>query len=203
MTKIKELMMYVGTIGAMISGLAYIIITVIMILGFEKEMELESQLIFSIIGAVVGIAIMSMLRTQGVTFASNEPESKATMQEYRKLLNLKKTQKKLKRIESFMIIQFIKDLFTKVLSILISTFGILYLVLEGNGDFSLIGLAIANLLMFTSFGLIALSRAYDFYINEHIPTIKELIKRMNERPLIKLNSEEFSPDEKEGQNANL
>lgn len=194
MTKIKELMIYVGTIGAGISGLAYITITIILILGFEKEMELESQLIFSIIGAVVGIAIMSMLRTQGVTFASNEPESKATMQEYRKLLNLKKSQKKLKRIESFMIFQFLKDLFTKVLSILISTFGILYLVLEGNGDFSLIGLAVANLLMFTSFGMIALSKAYDFYINEHIPTIKELIKRMNERPLI---------DEKEGQNANL
>lgn len=194
MTKIKELMMYVGTIGAMISGIAYVIITVIMILGFEKSMELESQLIFSIIGAVVGISIMSMLRTQGVTFASNEPESKATMQEYRKLLNLKKTQKKLKRIESFMIFQFFKDLFTKVLSILISTFGILYLVLEGNGDFSLIGLAVANLLMFISFGLIALSKAYDFYINEHIPTIKELIKRMNERPFV---------DEKEEQNANL
>jgi hypothetical protein len=42
----------------------------------------------------------------------------------------------------------------------------------------LIGLAIANILMFAGFGLVGLATVYDKYLEEHIPVIKERIEQL-------------------------
>ena len=52
--------------------------------------------------------------------------------------------------------------------------------IKGNGNFALILFAIANVLMFTGFGLMGLGSMYDKYKDEHIPTIKERTKRLKE-----------------------
>ena len=51
----------------------------------------------------------------------------------------------------------------------------------GSGDVSLILLAFANIFMFMGFGLIALSKFYDLYNNEHIQAVKELIERLKDQ----------------------
>ena len=102
------------------------------------------------------------------------------MQEYYKVLNKNKNIKKLKTIDRFMIINAIYDIFIKGLSVGATTYFSIMIFTEGNGDFSLIGLAVVNILMFLSFGILALSKTYDFYINEHLSAIVEKTNKLKE-----------------------
>lgn len=170
-TKVRSILVWVGTAGAIISAVAYIVITVVLVLGFETKMKMEQQLLFATIGAVAGISITWMLRAQGIAFAKEDDESKKVMKTYHEALNKTKKIKKLRTITYHVVIRSIIDIFTKVLTVGISTYFMLYIFMEGSGDFGLIGLAVSNLLLFISFGIIALARAYNYYIDEHLPAI--------------------------------
>lgn len=188
-TKIKQALIYVGSVGALISAIAYIIVTVVLIMGFTTSMSGWQQGLFSFIGAVAGLSITVMLREQGIALASNEEYSKKVMKEYRALLNKEKPLKKLHTISYHRIIHLIIDIFSKMISIAAMTYFILYIFIEGSGDYGLIGLAIANIFLFISFGLLALARAYDFYIEEHIPAVLERINKLNQVRLVALERE--------------
>jgi Na+/melibiose symporter-like transporter len=179
-TKVENILTWVGTAGAIISAVAYIVVTVVLVLGFETNMKMEQQLLFATIGAVAGISITWMLRTQGIAFAKEEPESKTVMKTYHKALNRTKKKKQLRTITYHIVVRSIIDIFTKVTTVGFSTYFMLYIFMEGSGDFGLIGLAIANLLLFTSFGLLALAKAYHYYIEEHLPAIIERTNLLNQ-----------------------
>ena len=179
--KVKNIMKYTAIFGSIISAIAYLMITYVIVVGFESAVDQQKQILFAILGSSIGLIITFLLRTQGITFAQKEDESVKTMQEYHELLNEKKSIKEMHLIGHFMKIQTIKDIFSKGISIAGSTFLIMYIFMEGNGDFSLFVLAGSNIMMFTGFGLIALSKAYDKYIDEHIPVIKAIIKKLKEK----------------------
>lgn len=178
--KVKNILLYTGSIGAIISAVAYIIITVVLVLGFETQMEMDKQILFSIIGAVDGLLITLMLRSQGIALAKNEDESKKVMAEYYQVINKTKKSKKLHTITYYYIKDFIIDIFVKAGVIALTTSLMLYIFMDGSGDFGLIGLAISNILMFACFGIIALSKFYSLYIEQHIPVIKERIIRIKD-----------------------
>lgn len=193
--KVKNVLLYTGSIGASISALAYIIITVVLVLGFETQMEMDKQILFSIIGAVDGLLITLMLRSQGIALAKNEEESKKVMAEYYQAINKTKKSKKLHTITYYYVKDFIIDIFTKAGIIALTTSLMLYIFMDGSGDYGLIGLAVSNILMFACFGIIALSKFYSLYIEQHIPVIKERI--------IRIKDELASVQAKEKQNADL
>ena len=178
--KVKNILLYTGSIGAIISAVAYIIITVVLVLGFETQMEMDKQILFSVIGAVDGLLITLMLRSQGIALAKNEDESKKIMAEYYQVINKTKKSKKLHTINYYYIKDFIIDIFTKAGIIALTTSLMLYIFMDGSGDYGLIGLAISNILMFACFGIIALSKFYSLYIEQHIPVIKERIIRIKD-----------------------
>ena len=178
--KVKNILLYTGSIGAIISAVAYIIITVVLVLGFETQMEMDKQILFSIIGAVDGLLITLMLRSQGIALAKNEDESKKVMAEYYQVVNKTKKSKKLHTITYYYIKDFIIDIFVKAGVIALTTSLMLYIFMDGSGDFGLIGLAISNILMFACFGIIALSKFYSLYLEQHIPVIKERIIRIKD-----------------------
>lgn len=177
-TKLKNILLWTGAIGALITAIAYIIIMVVMIIGFEQSMQMEQLITVAVLGAVTGFLITLMLRGQGVSLASNEPNSKEVMAEYYKIRNKKKKEKKLHTIAWHVNINAIKDIFTKVITVGATTSLSLYIFLEGSGDFALIGLALVNILMFVAFGIMAMVKAYNFYIEEHIPAIIEITIRI-------------------------
>lgn len=177
-TKFKNVLIYTGTIGAIISAIAYIVVTVVLILGFEQSMELEKQILFSIIGAVDGVLITLMLRNQGIALAKNEDESKRIMKAYYEQLNKTKKAKQLHTITYHYTIALIFDIIIKGLFVALTTYMILYIYMDGNGDFALLGLAFANIIMFVCFGIIALSKFYDLYKDEHLPVIIELTNKL-------------------------
>jgi len=178
---VKNFLLYTGILGSIISSIAYLIVTYVIVVGFESAVDQEKQILFAVLGALVGLMITSALRGQGITFAKKEDESQEVMKEYHELINKTKDIKKLRTIKHFVIVSTIKDVITKGVSIGITTWFVMYIFMEGNGDFSLFALTLSNILMFSGFGLVALSKAYDKYIEEHIPVIKSIIARLKEK----------------------
>ena len=178
--KLINILLYTGIYAAFISAVAYLVITYVIVSGFESALDQQKQILFSALGALFGVMITGLLRSQGIEFAKQLPDCKETMTAYHTALNKTKTIKKLRTIKFYMVFHTIKDVFLKAGTIAASTFLILYIFMEGNGDYSLFLLAVSNICMFAGFGLIALAKTYNFYIEEHIPTIKEIIIKLDQ-----------------------
>lgn len=56
--KIKPVLLYVGTIGAILMSIGYIILMLVFVLGFKAKTDLEKAILFAIINAAVGFIIM-------------------------------------------------------------------------------------------------------------------------------------------------
>lgn len=173
--KIKPLLQYVGAIGAAIMSVMYLIVIVVLIVGFEAH-SLKNTTIFSLINAVVGLIIMQFLKIQGISFAKNLPENQTLIKEYYGTVT---ADKKFKNINSFMIRSTIRDVLIKGLSFIVSSIGIIYIVIQGSQDYTLLLLAVVNILMFLSFGILSMNSAYEFYNNYHVPYMKEQLKNKN------------------------
>lgn len=173
-TKIQPILEYVGAIGAAIMIVAYIVCIFVLIKGFKVNTILNTT-IFSIVNAAVGFLIMQFLKVQGQSFAENLEENKELLKRY---YSTKTKDKKIHSIKYFWITSVIKDIAIKGLTLAATSVGIIYLVIQGSNDWSMLLLAFVNLLMFICFGLLALNKAYNFFNNQHIPYIKEQLKIM-------------------------
>ena len=169
--KIKPVLSYVGTIGASILSVCYIICIFVLINGFKpiEGKEISQPIVFAVITAIIGLMIMQFLKIQGISFAKSDPDNQKILTEY---YNNKTKDKKPHSIKYFWATSIIKDFLIKGVTVIISTTGIIYIVIEGCHDWNLLLLAIINLLMFICFGFLSLVSAYDFYNEKHIPYIK-------------------------------
>lgn len=163
--KLINLLKYIGIMGASICSFAYIIVVVVLIQGFKIEQTAQT-IIFAVVNAIVGFIIMQFLKVQGEQFAKNKEENKPIISEY---YNSKTKDKKLHSMKYYWITSVLKDIFTKVVTVFMSTVGIVYIVVVGSNDWNLLMLAFVNLLLFICFGLLALNNAYEFFNNRHIP----------------------------------
>ncbi len=175
---LKKFMLWTASIGAALTAVFYLLAIIILVNGIENSLSQEKQLLYSLIGALTGMIMIYLLREQGISLAADELESKKIMSAYYKALNKTKNLKQLKTIGYYRVLWLIRDVFTKGLTVMASTMGIIYVFIEGNGDLGLILLATANLFLFTTFGIIGLSKAYDKYINEHLPAILERTQKL-------------------------
>ena len=174
--KLMNVLKYIGIIGATICSVAYIFVVIVLIQGFKVETTTQT-VIFAVVNAIVGFIIMQFLKVQGEQFAKNKPENKKIIDEY---YNSKTKDKKLHSMRYYWVTSIIQDIFTKVLTVFVSTFGIIYIVVIGSNDWNLLMLAFVNLLLFICFGLLALNNAFEFFNNKHIPYMKEKIREVNE-----------------------
>lgn len=177
--KIAPVLQYVGAIGATLMSIMYIVVVVILIVGFKAQ-ALQSALVFAIVNALVGLIIMQFLKIQGISFAKNLEKNKEIVDRY---YNSKTKDKKPHSINYYWVTSLIKDIIVKGLSVVLTTTGLIYIVIQGCEDYTLLLLALVNLVMFICFGLLALNSAYDYYNNKHIPYLKlklEEIKNDND-----------------------
>lgn len=174
--KIKPILSYVGSIGAGLTSIAYIIVMLVLIQGISFQSDMKEKILYTIINAIVGFMITIFLRMQGIQFARDK---------HKDLLdkvygsNLKKV--KLHSIKWYWLTSIIKDIFSKVITIGATTFGIIYICIQGSKDYTLILLAIVNLLMFLSFGVIALNKGYEFYDTEYVAYLNNLLEVNNDK----------------------
>lgn len=171
--KIKPILQYVGAIGATFMSIVYMVLIFVLIFGFKTQTFMQT-LIFAIVNAVMGLIIMQFLKVQGISFAKNLPENIEILQEY---YNRKRKEKKYHSIVFYWVKSGIVDILVKGITVCASTCCLIYIVIQGCYDYTLILLAIVNLVMFLCFGLLALNKAYDFFNNEHIPYIKNELKK--------------------------
>lgn len=168
--KIKPILLYVGTIGAILMSVAYIILMLILILGFQVRANFIETIVFSVITAAVGFIIMQLLKVQGIDFAKNLPNNVEILKKY----NQKKPKKKhYHSLTAYWISTIFVDILTKVVTVAIATAGIIYIVYAGSQNYTLLLLAAVNLIMFACFGLLSLVSAYDFFNDNYIPYIIE------------------------------
>lgn len=176
--KILDLLNYIGTIGAVIMAIAYIIAVCVLIKGFKVE-ALLSTTVFAVVNAGTGFCILQFLKIQGQSLAEMIPENKKVISEYH---NTKTKDKKTHSMKFYWLTSVVKDIFTKCLTLAATSIGIIYIVIQGNNDYSLLGLAVVNLLMFVCFGLLGLNKSYKYVNQTYIPYIKEQMKASTVEP---------------------
>ena len=169
--KLKEQLVFFGFWSAIISGVAYLLITIVLIVGISSDTEIEQQITFSVLGVIIGLLINFQLGTQGIVLAQKEPESQIAMKAYRTTLNKTKSIKQLHSITYYLVLLTIFDVMIKGSTVGFATYYSFKIATIGNGNWILILFAIANLGMFTGFGLRRLAKLYDKYIDEHVPTM--------------------------------
>lgn len=169
--KIKPLLLYVGTIGAILMSIAYFIVVLVLVFGFEVKSPTQS-IIFATINAIVGLVIMQFLKVQGIAFAKEIPENQEVLKKY----YTKRKKKKSYDISYYWIKSIIEDVLAKGLGIAVTSAGLIYIVVEGSQDYNLILLAVVNLIMFICFGFISLTKSYDFFNDNYIPYVKDQIE---------------------------
>lgn len=192
--KLKPAFTYIGTIGASIMVICYIITVLILVFGFKvQENHLKSSITFACVNGVVGFIIMQFLKIQGIDFAKSEHTE--LIDEYEKIVLkeelIKRKGKQPKTMNYYWVTTVLKDLLSKFLTIVVASCGMIYIVIEGSTDYSLILLAIVNLLMFACFGLLSLVSAYDFYNTQHVNYMKYKIKDNKDKE----DNEEFIGDD--------
>ena len=88
--------------------------------------------------------------------------------------------RKPRSMKYFWITSTISDVLVKCITLALTSIGMIYIMIQGSGDYNLLFLAAVNLLMFAGFGLIGLTKAYDFYNDEYIPFMQHTIKQATE-----------------------
>lgn len=170
--RLLNILKYVGIIGATICSVAYIVVVLVLIQGFKVETNTQT-VTFALVNAVVGFIILTFLKIQGELFAKSLPENKAISEAY---YAGDTRDKKYHSMKYFWITSTIKDILTKVLGVFLSTFGIIYIVIIGSNDWNLLLLALVNLLLFISFGLLGLEKSYEFYNTRMVPYMQHQLE---------------------------
>ena len=189
-TKIKPVLSYVGAIGAGLMCVAYVIVVFVLIRGF-KATVIFNTLLFAAVNAIVGFIIMQFLKVQGISFAKLIPENDKIVKDY---YSTKTKDKKPHSMQFYWVVSVTKDIFTKCLSVAITSAGLIYIVIQGSNDWNLLLLAMVNLIMFICFGFLALVNAYEFFNNKFIPYMEEKISEAEIKETVAMAKEECTDE---------
>lgn len=167
--KIKPILTYIGAIGAVLTSIAYMIMIVVLIKGFHYQQTTQT-VVFAVANAAVGLIVASFLKYQGTSFAKSLPENQKVIKDY---YAGKSKEKKNHSLKFYWITTTIKDVLFKGITVAGSTLGLIYIIIVGSNDWSMMGIAVVNLILFICFGLLALNQAYEYYNNVYVNYMKE------------------------------
>ena len=130
---------YIGTITACITGFAYIFLVFVLIKGFKVQ-SIFNTTIFSVITAAVGFCIMQMLKIQGQSFAKNLDENVKVMKQWEEMQIAKTGTKgnKFRSMRYYWFTSVLSDALIKCLTLGLTSIGMVYIVVEGSNDWSLL-----------------------------------------------------------------
>ena len=158
---------WVGTIGTVLSLIAYIIVIYILTLPASEYMREPSQLLwFAILNAGMGLLIAILLGIQGSVFSVNRHKDL-----YLQFHKKKAKERKKKVTENGVWIGWtIKTVLTRLVTFAFTTFASWEFMTMAGQDPTLIGLAFANLGLFLSSGMLALNKVYNLYEKSLFPS---------------------------------
>ncbi len=188
--RIKDILTYTGIALAVIAGIAYLIIIYILVFGFNIHYNREQLVAFLLLGGAIGVLINIAMRIQGIDFAKLTPTAKQAIDELTKLSGVS-DDVKIRPMWVMFVITILKDIIVKGGSIGLSLYFVIDISYQGLGEEKYFYLAFANLLLYFGLGLLSMSKAYDYYLESHIPYMKQKIKKL------KLNNKKEGIDEDE------
>lgn len=159
-----KLLNNIGIVGAILAAIADIVFVMIMVFGVQIDVSLHSIIIFATINALIGIFINVMLRYQGQRYAELENDEIC-----KKYYNKKVREKKYLSMNTWMILQTIKDFVIKGVTTAFTIFGVIYISIQGSKNPVQILITIATLILFACFGLVGMNSAYTRFYNIQIP----------------------------------
>lgn len=174
---IKDVLTYTGIALAVIAGIAYLIIIYILVFGFNIHYNREQLVAFLLLGGAVGVLINIAMRIQGIDFAKLTPTAKQVMEELTKLSGISDNVK-IRPMWVMFVTTILKDIIVKGGSIGFSLYFVIDIAYQGLGEEKYFYLAFANLLLYFGLGLLSMSKAYDYYLESHIPYMKQKIKKL-------------------------
>lgn len=183
MKKIENVLLYTGFIITILASVAYLIVLYIIIAGFEAHISNANLLIFLGLGAITGVMISLSLRLQGIAFAKNTPPAMAVLEQYQRLIG-NDVETKLMPLWLFHLINIIQDIFVKGLTIVLTLYFSISIIIEGLGDFKYFYLGIVNVILYIGLGILSMTKAYNHYVENEIPLLRQkinVIKRKDEK----------------------
>lgn len=175
--RIKDILTYTGIALAVIAGIAYLIIIYILVFGFNIHYNREQLVAFLLLGGAVGVLINIAMRIQGIDFAKLTPTAKQVMEELTKLSGIS-DDVKIRPMWVMFVTTILKDIIVKGGTIGLSLYFVIDIAYQGLGEEKYFYLAFANLLLYFGLGLLSMSKAYDYYLESHIPYMKQKIKKL-------------------------
>lgn len=175
--RIKNYLTYTGTALAIISAIVYLILVYIIIYGFEVSYSKTQLLMFIILGSVVGILISVSMRMQGLDFAKLNPTAKRVLNELTRLKGVS-DEVKLRPVWMMFLTTILKDVIIKGGTIGVTIYFTIDISYNGLGEEKYFWLALANIVLYFGLGLISMSKAYDYYLDSHIPYMEQKIKKL-------------------------
>ena len=188
--RIKNALTYTGVILAVVAAIAYLILVYVIIYGFSVDYSRDQLIGFIALGAVVGILMNIAMRIQGIDFAKLTPAAKKTLKELTDSIG-KSDEVKMRPMWGMFTNSIIKDIVIKGGVIGLSLYYTIDISYSGLGEEKYFLLALANIVLYFGLGLISMSKAYDYYLESHIPFMQQKIKKLE------LKSEKEGVDENE------
>ena len=179
--KVKTALTYTGFALAIISSISYLILVYILINGFEASYQKEQLIGFLVLGAVAGILINLSMRSQGIDFAKQVPEAKKILDDLKEATSKSdKKEHKPKSIVFMYFVELIKDIFIKGSGIGATLYFAIDLSYKGLGEDKYFFLALANVLLYTGLGLVAMGKSYDYYLEKHTSYMIQKTRKIKE-----------------------
>jgi hypothetical protein len=180
-SKIRDILVWTGSVVALIAMIVYVAAIVVMVLGFNQDVDLTSQILFILVGIACGLAVDMSLWGQGKALAKRVSGVQEKLLRYEHARNRKIKKPRNYRMWVYDLQHVISVLFTKGVTVALVLYGIIHVAIVGNEESNLIILAIANAFMFLGFGLISMAKGYDKFLEKHIPAIEEATRRYEEQ----------------------
>ncbi len=188
--RVKDILTYTGVILAAVAAIAYLILVYIIIYGFQVDYSRDQLIAFIVLGAVVGLLINIAMRIQGIDFAKITPTAKVVLKELTDSLG-QSDKVKIRPMWVMFLSTILKDIVIKGGTIGFTIYYTIDISYSGLGEEKYFLLAFANIMLYFGLGLISMSKAYDYYLESHIPFMQQKIKKLE------LNNEKEGIDENE------
>lgn len=175
--RIKNALTYTGVILAAVAAIAYLILVYIIIYGFQVDYSKNQLIAFIVLGAVVGLLINIAMRIQGIDFAKLTPVANKTLKELTDSIG-KSDEVKMRPMWVMFLSTILKDIVIKGGAIGFTLYYTIDISYSGLGEEKYFLLALANIILYFGLGLISMSKAYDYYLESHVPYLEQKIKKL-------------------------
>lgn len=168
----------IGVLVAAIAIICYFVFLFVYINGMHANFDLRRTLILTAITSGLGIMVSVSMRIQGIKWAEQLPENQAILDKFDKSKAAK--EKKYHGDLYYWLTRLPLLVFGKVGTCTLSVLGVIYYIMQGTQDWSLMLVGLGNVCLMVATSLWACAGSYSYYNKQ---TIKQILHQMTDEEL--------------------